>query len=174
MGAPKRVIVVDTETQKKVSEVSFSGVVRPIALDAPRKRIYAEVDGLVGFEVADLTTGKVVHRIAAELTEAQKKTRSRSHGIGVRPDGKELWECDVENHVVRVWDLVPDKPRQLASIPMGQSVYWLTFRPDGKMCYVSVAGKNEVAAIDTQSRKIVSRIKVGKMPKRLLVVSVKD
>jgi YVTN family beta-propeller protein len=174
MGTPKRVIVVDTASHRKVGEIAFSGVVRPIALDPVRKRLYAEVDGLVGFEVADLSTGKVVHRVAAELTEAQKKVRSRSHGIGVRPGGKELWECDVENHVVRVWDLEPDRPRQVASIPMAGGVYWLTFRPDGKTCYVSVANKNEVAVIDTESRKITSRIRVGKMPKRLVVVPVKD
>jgi DNA-binding beta-propeller fold protein YncE len=174
MGAPKRVIVADTTSHKKIGEIAFSGVVRPIALDSPRKRLYAEVDGLVGFEVADLATGKVVHRVAADLTDAQKKTRSRSHGIAVRPDGKELWECDVNNHVVRVWDLGPDRPRQAASIPMGGSVYWLTFRPDGKACYVSVAGKKEVAVVDTQTRKILTRIPAGKVPKRLIVVSVKE
>src|SRR5262249_2071572 len=132
MGAPKRVIIVDTATQKKVGAIPFSGVVRPIALDTPRKRFYAQVDGLVGFEVADLTAAKVVHRVEAELTEAQKKVNTRSHGIGIRPGGKELWECDVENQVVRVWDLGPDRPRQLAAIPVGGRVYWLTFGPDGK------------------------------------------
>jgi YVTN family beta-propeller protein len=170
MGAPKRVIVVDVATQAKIGEIKFSDVVRPIALDAPRGRFYAQVDGLLGFEAADLGTGKVVHRVAAELTDEQKKVKSRSHGIGVRPDGKELWECDVENHVVRVWDLEPDRPRQAASIPMGERVYWLTFRPDGKVCYVSVRGKNDVAVVDTQTRKVVARIPAGKIPKRLVVV----
>lgn len=174
MGAPKRVIVVDTAKHEKVGEIAFSSVVRPIALDVPRKRFYAQVDRLVGFEVADLSSGKVVHRVTAELTEAQKKVRSRSHGIAIRPDGKELWECDVENHVVRVWDLGPDRPRQLATIPLGGGVYWLTFRPDGKVCYVSVGNKHEVAAIDTQSRKVLARIPSGKVPKRLVVVGVKE
>jgi YVTN family beta-propeller protein len=174
MGAPKRVIVVDTARHEKVGEVRFGGVVRPIALDAPRRRLYAEVDGLVGFEVADLATGKVVHRVAAELTGARKKTASRSHGIGVRPDGKELWECDVNNHVVRVWDLGPDRPRQAASIPLGGGVYWLTFRPDGKVCYVSVGDKHEVAVVDVAARKVLARIPTGKVPKRLVVVPVKE
>jgi YVTN family beta-propeller protein len=173
MGAPKRVIVVDVPGHKKVGEIAFSNVVRPIALDTPRKRFYAQLDGLVGFEVADLGTGKVVHRVVAELTDAQKKVRSRSHGIAIRPDGKELWECDVENQVVRVWDLGPDRPRQAAAIPLGGGVYWLTFRPDGKACYVSVGGRNEVAVVDTQTRKVVARIPAGKVPKRLVVVPVK-
>jgi YVTN family beta-propeller protein len=55
---------------------------------------------------------------------------------------------------------------------MGERVYWLTFRPDGKVCYVSVRGKNEVAAVDTNTKKTLARIPAGKVPKRLIVVGV--
>jgi YVTN family beta-propeller protein len=173
-GSPRRVTVVDTAKKKKVGQIAFSGSVRPIALDVPRKRFYANVDGLVGFEVADLKTGKVVHRVAAELTEAQKKVKSRSHGLAIEPGGKEMWECDVENKVVRVWDLGPDRPRQAASIPLGGRPYWLTFGPDGKRCYVAVGDRSEVAVVDAPTRKVLTRIRVGKVPKRLVVVPVKD
>src|SRR5262249_28704279 len=64
-----------------------------------------------------------------------------------------------------------EKPRQTHTVPIGSQVYWLTFRPDGKVCYVSARGNGEVAAVDTETKQVVARIPVGKEPKRLLVVT---
>jgi YVTN family beta-propeller protein len=174
MGSPKRVFVVDTSTHKVVGEIPFSNVVRPIALSADEKRLYAEVDGLVGIEVADVAARKMIHRVPAELTDAQKKVASRSHGLGIRPDQKEVWACDVENHQVQVFDVTGDKPKQTDTVPIGSQVYWLTFRPDGKVCYVSARGAGEVVAIDTATKREVARVRVGKEPKRLIVVTLPE
>jgi YVTN family beta-propeller protein len=174
MGAPKKVTVVDTATHKVSGEIPFSSVVRPIALSKDEKRLFAEVDGLVGFEEADVASKKVVHRVAAQLTDDQKKVASRSHGLGIRPDQKEIWECDVEHDVVHVYDITGEAPKQIATISMGGKCYWLTFSPDGKMCYVSVRTQGEVAAVDTATKKIVARMPVGKEPKRLIVVAVPE
>jgi YVTN family beta-propeller protein len=171
MGSPKRVTIVDVATHTKIAEVPFSNVVRPIALSPDEKRLYANVDGLVGLEVADLSTRKKIHRVPAKLAAEHKKVASRSHGLGVRPDGKEIWECDVEHHEVHVYDLTNDRPKQIATIPVGHRVYWLTFSPDGRTCYASVRGKNNVAVIDTASKKVIARIPAGKEPKRLMVVT---
>jgi YVTN family beta-propeller protein len=171
MGSPKRVTIIDVATQEKVGEIPFSNVVRPIALSKDEKRFYAEVDGLVGIEVADVAARKMIHRILATLPDDQKKKASRSHGIGIRPDQKEIWECDVEHHDVHVYDLTGEVPRQIATIPIGSQIYWLTFSPDGKTCYVAARGARSVAVVDTQTKKIVARIPVGKEPKRLLIVT---
>jgi YVTN family beta-propeller protein len=174
MGAPKKVTIVDVATHKSIGEVPFSNVVRPIALTKDESRLFAEVDGLVGVEQADLVSRKMVHRVPAELTDEQKKKASRSHGLGVRPDQKELWECDVEHDEVHVYDITGERPKQIATIPMPGSVYWLTFSPGGKTCFVSVYGRNEVGAVDTATKKLTAEIPAGKGPKRLLVVTPKD
>ena len=171
MGAPKKVTIVDTTTHKPIAEVPFSNVVRPIALSLDEKKLFAEVDGLVGIEQADLGTRKMVHRVTAELTDEQKKVASRSHGLGIRPDQKELWECDVEHFDVHVYDITGDKPKQIATIPMGNRIYWLTFSPDGKTCYVAVRGANGVGIVDTATKKVTARVAAGKEPKRLLVIT---
>src|SRR5262249_29886110 len=152
----------------------FSNVVRPVAVSKDEKRFYAEVDGLVGIEVADVASRKMIYRIPADLPEDQKKKASRSHGLGIRPAQKETWECDVEHFDVHVYDITNDKPKQIATIPIGSRIYWLTFRPDGKICYVSARGNGEVAAVDTETKKIVARMQVGKEPKRLLVVTLPE
>jgi YVTN family beta-propeller protein len=172
MGSPHKVIVVDVATHKPVAEIPFSDVVRPIALSRDGKRLYAQVDGLVGVEVADTASHTMIHRVPAELTDEQKKVPSRSHGLGVRPDQKELWECDLEHHDVHVYDITGDRPKQTATVPVGSHVYWLTFRPDGKVCYVACQDPDGVAAVDTETKKVVARLAAGKAPKRLLVVTV--
>jgi YVTN family beta-propeller protein len=171
MGTPKKVTIVDVETRKVHDTIAFSSVVRPVALSRDEKRLYAEVDGLVGFEVADVQARRKIHRVQADLVEDLRKVPSRSHGIGVRPDQKELWECDVEHHEVHVYDLTADTPKQIATIPIGSQVYWLTFSPDGKTCFVSARGANAVAVIDTDTKKLTARLPAGKEPKRLLVVT---
>jgi YVTN family beta-propeller protein len=174
MGAPKRVTITDTTTHEIVGEIPFSDSVRPIALTADEKRFFANVDGLVGIEVADVAQRKKIHRIPAELPDEQRKVASRSHGLGIRPDQKEIWECDVEHHDVHVYDITGDVPKQIATIPIGTRIYWLTFSPDGKTCYVSARGADAVAVVDTATKKATARIAAGKEPKRLLIVSVPE
>jgi YVTN family beta-propeller protein len=174
MGAPKRVTITDAASHDIVGELPFSDSVRPIALTADEKRFFANVDGLVGIEVADVGQRKKIHRIPAELPEAQKKKASRSHGLGIRPDQREIWECDVEHHDVHVYDIRGDKPKQIATIPIGTQIYWLTFTPNGKTCYVAARGSNAVASVDTETKKVTTRIPAGKEPKRLIVVTLKE
>ena len=174
MGAPKKVTIVDVATHKPIAVIPFSNVVRPVALSNDEKRLFAEVDGLVGIEMADVAKRKMIERVPADLSAENKTKASRSHGLGIRPDQKEIWECDVEHMEVHVYDITGDRPKQTATIPMGGRVYWLTFSPNGKYCYVSVRSRNETAVVDTASREIVARIPAGKEPKRLLVVSLRE
>jgi len=174
MGSPKKVTIVDVATHKPVGVIPFSDVVRPVALTRDEKRLFANVDGLVGIEEADVAERKKIHRVPAKLAPEHKKQASRSHGLGIRPDQKEIWECDVEHMEVHVYDITGETPKQVATIPMGGRVYWLTFSPDGKHCYVSVRSRNETAVVDTRTRKIVARIPAGREPKRLLVVTLPE
>jgi YVTN family beta-propeller protein len=172
MGNPKKVTIVDVSTHKAVGEIPFTSVVRPVAITNDEKRFFAEVDGLVGIEMADIGSRKMVQRVPAELAPEHKQKGSRSHGLGIRPGEKEVWECDVEHKEVHVYDITSERPRQVATIPMGGTVYWLTFSPDGRFAYVSVLSRNEVAVVDTAKREIVARIAVGREPKRLIVVTL--
>jgi YVTN family beta-propeller protein len=172
MGAPKKVTIVDVASHKTVGEIPFSSVVRPVAVTKDEKRFFALVDGLVGIEMADVPSRKMIHRVPADLAAELKTVGSRSHGLGIRPDEKEIWECDVEHKEVHVYDITSDRPKQIATIPIGGTVYWLTFSPDGRNCYVSTRSRNEVTVVDTSTKQIVARIPAGKEPKRLIVVTM--
>jgi YVTN family beta-propeller protein len=172
LGGKNTVTIVDVASRKVVGEIPFSGSVRPIAITRDEKKFFAQVDGLVGIEMADVAARKMIHRVPAEVPAELQKISSRSHGVGVRPGDKEVWDCDVERKLVHVYDITSVKPRQVGSIPIGGTVYWLTFDPEGKFGYVSVRSRNEVAVVDAVTREVVARIPVGKEPKRLLVVDV--
>src|SRR5436190_17560468 len=103
MGAPKKVTIVETVKHTIVGEVPFSNVVRPVAITKDEKRLFAEVDGLVGIEMADVLSRKMIARVPAMLALEHKKVGSRSHGLCLRPDEKEIWECDVEHMEVHVY-----------------------------------------------------------------------
>ncbi len=171
MGAPKKVTIVEVATHKPIAAIPFTSVVRPVALTRDEQRLFAEVDGLVGIEMADVAARKMIERVPAELTPDKIKVPSRSHGLGIRPDQKEVWECDVHHQEVHVYDITGARPRQIATVAMPGDVYWLTFSPGGEYCYVSVLTANEVAVVDTATKQLVTRIPVGKSPKRLLVVT---
>ena len=165
-------LIADTSTHKVIGEIPLSDAPRPIVLSKDEKRLYANVDTLIGFEVADLETRKVIHRVEAEVPQELLRKASRSHGIGIRPDQKELWMCDVFHDRTYVFDLTVNPPRQTDTIVMKGGGYWMCFTPDGKYCYISERIGDTVAVLDVASRKTVARIAVGKAPKRVLVVSV--
>src|SRR5262245_1638511 len=166
------VLIADVSTHQLVGEIPLSDAPRPLALSRDESRLYANVDTLIGFEVVDVDKRKVIHRIEAEVPAELLRTASRSHGIGLRPDEKELWMCDVFHDRTYVFDLTADRPKQTAAITMHGGGYWMCFSPDGKFCYISERIGDSVAVIDTATKKTVARIEVGKAPKRLLVVTM--
>jgi len=166
------VLIADAVSHKLTGEIPLSDAPRPIALSRNEKRLYANVDTLIGFEVADIPSRKLLYRVEAEVPAELLRKASRSHGIGLTPDEKELWMCDVFHDRTYVFDLAVDPPRQVATIAMQGGGYWMTFSPDGKRCYISERVGNTVAVIDTATRETLARIPVGQVPKRVLVVTV--
>lgn len=166
------VLIADARSHRLIGEIPLSDAPRPIVLSRDEKRLYANVDTLIGFEVCDVPARKVIHRVEAEVPEELLRKASRSHGIALSPDEKELWMCDVFHDRTYVFDVTISPPRQMATITMQGGGYWLCFSPDGRKCYISERIGNTVAVVETASRKIVEHIAVGRVPKRVLVVNL--
>ncbi len=173
MGNPKRVTIVDVKAGHKVAgHIPFSSSVRPPALSADNKRYFQNVDGLIGFEVADIAERKVVARIEHKIPEKYAGKSSRCHGLAIRPDQKEIWSCNVEHQTVHIHDITDPSYPEIASIEMIGRIYWLCFSPDSKYAYLAVRSKKKVCVVDTASRKIVGYAEVGNTPKRNLVITL--
>jgi YVTN family beta-propeller protein len=172
----KKIYIVDTSTHRVVGTIPTGNTPRPIALSKDGRRLYVNTDDFMGFLVLDTVARKVLYEVPYELTEMEKATPSRSHGIGITPDQKEVWSTDTNHLLVHVFDVTVDPPRQIARVNTGGTPYWLTFTPDGKTIYVANTSDDTVSVIDVAGKKERARIKVGKgkAPKRMLVLTVPE
>lgn len=155
LGSPF-LAVADARTHLlKRSVGPFSGAVRPFTVNGSLTRVYANVNDLLGFEIGDLQTGRVLQRI--EVTGVEKGAVKRhgcpSHGIALSPDEKELWLADGHNSLLHVFDLTGGMVRQRQSIPMRDQPGWITFSLDGKLVYPSTG-----EIIDAATKKIVTTL----------------
>ena len=166
-----KLTAIDIETEAPAFEIPLPGQPRPLVIDPDVRRLYVQLSDLHGFVVVDLVARRVIDKVL--LPDAPPGAeplipRTFSHGIGIAPDGKTLWVTSLLDDSVSVFSL-PDL-RRLGTTRVGQAPDWLTFTADGTRCYVSNAGSDTVSVVDVGSRKEVSRIPVGAMPKRIISV----
>ena len=81
------------------------------------------------------------------------------------PDGKTLWVTSRPNARVYAYSL-PDLKLLPGAVDLGGRPDWVTFTPDSKQLYIATENTDSVVVIDVASRKEITRIKVGKAPKR--------
>ena len=144
--------VTDTKTHKIVKQVGpFGDGIRPFTINGKETLAFVNVDGLLGFEVGDLQTGKVLARVVVEGWNMGDLRRhgNPSHGIALTPDEKELWVSDGHNMRMHVFSAVAPY-QQLTTIPLVDMPGWVTFSLDGKYAYPS---SGEV--IDVKTRKVL-------------------
>ncbi|HET9320271.1 MAG TPA: hypothetical protein VFO27_10850 [Bryobacteraceae bacterium] len=148
--------VADTGTQKVIETVGpFSNVIRPFTVNGSRTLCFVNVNDLLGFEVGDLRTGKMLYRV--EVQGFQKGPVKRhgcpSHGIGLTPDEKELWVTDGANNRLHIFDATVMPPKQVSSIKLRDMPGWVTFSIDGRRAYPSTG-----EVIDTRTKQIVGAL----------------
>jgi hypothetical protein len=133
----------------------FSASIRPFTVNGRQTLCFVNVNDLLGFEVGDLQSRKMLHRV--EVQGYKKGTVKRhgcpSHGVGLTPDEKELWLTDAANSSMHVFDATVMPPRQVASIEVRDQPGWITFSLDGQFAYPSTGD-----IIDTRTRTIVATL----------------
>ena len=172
--------VTDAKRHEVIREVGpFSNFIRPFTVNGSGTLCFVNVNDLLGFEIGDLTTGKMLHRVEVQGFEKgpTKRHGCPSHGIGLTPDEKELWLTDAHNSRLHIFDVrlltsaatnaTAMPPKQVASIALRDEPGWVTFSIDGKYAYPStgdvievatreiVAGLKDEKGIDVQSEKMV-------------------
>lgn len=173
MGNARHVTIVDIHDDHKViGKIEFGNAPRPPAIDPDEKRFYQNIDGLIGFQVADIAQRKVVKTVEHNVPAELKATMTRTHGLSVRPDGKEIWSCNVEHHLLHIHELTSGEYKEIATLPMIGRIYWICFTPDAKWGFVSVRSEGKVAVIDCETKKVVTHLEAGNNPKRTQVIDV--
>jgi len=154
----------DVPSMKALKTITFSDHVRPFVINHDATRVYANVNNLLGFEIADVKTGEVVKRIEApaELWKAKWADVTQhfyghacpSHGIALTPDESELWVVDNINYGVLVYDNTGEWPVLKSSFPTTASADWITIGIGGQYAYLSSGD-----VVDVKTKKIVAQMK---------------
>jgi YVTN family beta-propeller protein len=171
----KLITAIDEQTLQPVWELPFDSGVRPIAFekasDGSTSRMFVQLSNYHGFVVVDFKTHKEVARIdlPSEPGGFPAEAGAPSHGMGVAPDGKTLWVNSSLANSVFIYTL-PDL-RPVGYVKIGAVPDWLVFTPDNKL-FIANSGSNSVSVIDVATRKEITRIPVGEVPKRNGVVVV--
>jgi YVTN family beta-propeller protein len=169
------IFIADTKTNKVIGKAGpFSKGIRPFVVSDDEKYVYANVDWLLGFEVAEGRTpngwgGRMLHRVewhtpASRIADlpnvsARKPHSTMSHGINLRPDQKEIWFVDGVYGYVYVFDVTSFPAKHVADLPIFKDASetpkpgWVSFSLDGKYAYPDGG-----VVYDAYSKKVVARI----------------
>ena len=168
-----KVNLIDLKALAYIAEIPVGGVPRPLAVTRDEKTLYCALSDLHGFVIADIPQRQVVRKVELPPLPPDVKfpvPHTPTHGIELTPDEKELWITSCSTDTMYVYDIAGGKI--VAKVGVGQGPNWVTFSRDGKYCCVSNVLSDDVSIIDTAKREEVARVKVGKQPKRLVVVNV--
>ena len=148
--------IADTATHTATRAVGpFSASIRPFTVNGRQTLCFVNVNECLGFEVGDITSGKMLHRVEVEGVSPGpvKRHGCPSHGIGLTPDEREVWVVDAFNRKVHVFDATVMPPRQLVSIALRDEPGWVTFSLDGRHAYPSTG-----EVIDVATRRVVATL----------------
>src|SRR5262249_1816331 len=134
----------------------FGHVIRPFTVTGSTPFASVNVNGLLGFEVGDIRTGKMLHRVevVGYKQAPVKRHGCPSHGIAMTPDEKELWVADCANEAIHVFDSTVMPPKQMQTIKQRDCVGWINFSIDGRTAYSSTG-----EMIDAASKKVIATLK---------------
>lgn len=180
--------VVDAKTNQILSRVDMgekldeagypdmSGAVRPMAITRDERRAFLQVSFFHGVIEYDLVNQKVIRVIdlpirndAVGLPREAYLLDSAHHGIAL--NGRDSRLCiagTMSDYVamVKLNDLRSGDPKPRI-LERGTKPYWATTSRDGKRCYVSWSGTDNISVISYRTRKEIANVPVGNHPQRI-------
>jgi len=158
--------IADMATMKPTGTITFSDHVRVFVINHDATRVYANLNNLDGFEIADVNTRKVIKRVElpAEMWKAKWADPNQHfyghgapmHGIAMTPDESEIWIPDAINNQVQVYDNTGEWPvlNMSKAIKYEAPNGWITMGLDGKLAYMASGD-----VVDVKTHKIVGQLR---------------
>ena len=158
--------IADMATMKPTGTITFSDHVRVFVINHDASRVYANLNNLLGFEIADVKSRKIIKRVEApaEMWKAKWADPNQHfyghgapmHGIAMTPDESEIWIPDAINNQVLVYDNTGDWPvlNMSKAIKYEAPNGWITMGLDGKRAYMASGD-----VVDVKTHKIVGQLR---------------
>lgn len=164
---------IDLAKMEITNDVKVAGDPRPFIVTADEKTLYTALSGFHGVAVVDIPHQTMAQFALPPMPWMDCKVEPPNtpvHGIALTADGKKLWITSVADSGLYVYDLATKKLSK--KIAVGACPNWISMSKDGKYVAVSNADTDDASILDAHSEKEIARVKVGKAPKRLLVIDV--
>ncbi|GAC1621481.1 MAG: hypothetical protein PVS2B2_18850 [Candidatus Acidiferrum sp.] len=173
MGS-REIDVIDFEKMDYSAHIPVGGRPRPFVVSKDGLTMYVAVSDLHGFTIVDIPEKKVIGRVEMP-SEHPGPPRPRqfespdtyTHGLGLNPAETELWVTSMLDDCIYIYDLKTKK--FTGRLATGDGPNWVVFSPDGKFVAVSNTDSNDVAIFSAKARRELTRVKVGKVPKRIAI-----
>jgi DNA-binding beta-propeller fold protein YncE len=158
---------------QKLEEAGYhdmSSAVRPMALSPDERYLYFQVSFFHGFVEYDFQQDKVLRVANLPTTDKTPPTReqylldSAHHGLSMNPEGTKLCAAGTVDGYAAIVSRATFAYRLAA---FGDVPYWSTNSGDGRYCFVSFAGNDQVSVISYAKETEVARIDVGDHPQRM-------
>jgi hypothetical protein len=163
--------VYDTATGLVKEVGPLIGGVRPFTVNGSNTLAFTTATGFDGFQVSQITTGKVLFTVSFGAVPKAFPFTAPSHGISLSPDEKQLYVIDSVHKQVQFWDVsrvgegiaptligvVPVSGLSGAESPCAYDCVrsgWLQLSRDGLFLFVGDSGE----VIETHSRAVVTTL----------------
>jgi DNA-binding beta-propeller fold protein YncE len=148
-----------------------STAVRPMTLSPDNRTFYFQLSFFHGFVEMDRATGEITRvkhlpNLVPDMPREQYLLDSAHHGIAMNPAGTKLCVAGTMSDYATVVDAKTFRRGPLLKKQDGKP-YWVTQSWDGRTCYISWSGTDEVSKISYRTGRIVQTVPVGDHPQRV-------
>ncbi len=153
LGTDEMLTVFDTADERRIIQVKNVGErgVFPYTVNSENSIAYVCLGNHVGFDVVDLKSGKVLHRVLA----SDEPIAHRTHGAGLTPDETELWISDQKGKKLFIFDSTKMPPEPKGEVALSQGGHgWVCFSLDGRYAWTHTPD-----VFDAKTKKLVATLK---------------
>jgi len=153
LGTRTMLSIFDTATDRLIREIKDVGErgVFPYTMDRRNRIGYVCLGNHVGFDVVNLETGTILHRVLA----GNEPIPNRTHGAALTPDETELWISDQVGRNLFIFDATKMPPQPKGHVELSQGGHgWICFSLDGRYAW-----SHTPDVFDVKTRKLVATLK---------------
>jgi len=174
--------VVDAKTDKVLKKIDLrprldaagysqlSSAIRPMAIAPDERFFYFQLSFFHGFVEYDLKTDKVTRvaqlpNLVPDTPREQYLLDSAHHGLAMNGRGTKLCVAGTMDNYAAIVSRKTFTYKLFKNV--GEKPYWATTSKDGRYCYMSWSGTDEISVFSYAKEIEIARVPVGNHPQRI-------
>jgi len=148
------VSVIDTSTDQVVDTVDVGPTPHGLAISPDGREVLVSGFGTNQADVIDTNSDQIIGRVPVP----------QPHNSAISPDGRRAYVGSQQQGQTALVAVDLTSMSQTAIVPLDKTPRALSFSPDGRWVYFTVAGSDAVQVLDASRNEVVGQIPVGVSP----------